>query len=164
MRLNLKGIAQAPGASVPFDFQLDLSALDFYGHRPMVNPVQVSGEVRNRAGALELSGVAESVLSLVCDRCAASYLRPLRVAYKTLVGADLQDAEQDEVVPLIGGELDVGELMQAAFVLGMDSKNLCREDCKGLCCGCGADLNTEACRCKRGVDPRLAKLAKLLEE
>jgi uncharacterized protein len=24
---------------------------------------------------------------------------------------------------------------------------LCREDCKGLCPGCGANLNTEKCRC-----------------
>ena len=28
----------------------------------------------------------------------------------------------------------------------------------------GADLNVEPCRCKKAVDPRLAKLAQLLED
>ena len=33
-----------------------------------------------------------------------------------------------------------------------------------LCPGCGADLNVEPCRCKKEIDPRLAKLAQLLEQ
>ena len=33
-----------------------------------------------------------------------------------------------------------------------------------LTIGCGADLNVEPCRCKKAVDPRLAKLAQLLED
>ena len=54
--------------------------------------------------------------------------------------------------------------MGEVFVLHLDTKNLCSPDCKGLCPGCGADLNREPCRCKKEVDPRLAKLAQLLEE
>ena len=46
---------------------------------------------------------------------------------------------------------------------GMDTKTLCSEDCKGLCPRCGANLNDGPCGCKREVDPRLAVLAKLLE-
>ena len=57
----------------------------------------------------------------------------------------------------------VEELARDAFILDMDTKFLCSEDCKGLCSGCGANLNREACRCKKAVDPRLAKLAQLLQ-
>ena len=60
-------------------------------------------------------------------------------------------------------QLDLDELMGEVFILNLDTKNLCSEDCKGICPGCGADLNKEACRCKREIDPRLAKLAQLLE-
>ena len=45
----------------------------------------------------------------------------------------------------------------------MDIKNLCSDDCKGLCFKCGVDLNVEPCRCKPEVDPRLAALAQLLD-
>ncbi|MDY5613643.1 MAG: DUF177 domain-containing protein, partial [Dysosmobacter sp.] len=52
---------------------------------------------------------------------------------------------------------------RTAFILEMDTKTLCSEDCKGLCPRCGADLNLGPCSCKKEVDPRLAALAKLLE-
>ena len=61
-------------------------------------------------------------------------------------------------------EVDLGEVARTAFILEMDTKNLCSPDCKGLCPGCGVDLNVEPCRCKKAVDPRLAKLAQLLED
>ena len=62
------------------------------------------------------------------------------------------------------GELDLDGLMTEVFLLEMDTKNLCSEDCRGLCPGCGVDLNHEPCRCKKEIDPRLAKLAQLLEK
>ena len=36
-------------------------------------------------------------------------------------------------------------------------------DVSQFCPGCGVNLNFEPCRCKKEVDPRLAKLAQLLE-
>lgn len=62
------------------------------------------------------------------------------------------------------GTVDLSELARETFILNMPSKTLCREDCRGLCSGCGVNLNYEKCRCKKEVDPRLAALAKLLEQ
>ena len=59
--------------------------------------------------------------------------------------------------------VDVEDLARTAFILEMDTKTLCSEDCKGLCHRCGADLNLGPCSCKKDVDPRMAALAKLLE-
>lgn len=44
-------------------------------------------------------------------------------------------------------------------------KVLCDESCKGLCPGCGVNLNREACRCtqEETIDPRMAALQQLLE-
>ncbi|MBR2724398.1 MAG: DUF177 domain-containing protein, partial [Ruminococcus sp.] len=43
-------------------------------------------------------------------------------------------------------------------------KFLCKDDCKGLCFKCGADLNTSACSCDtRVIDPRLEALRQLLD-
>ena len=69
MRLNLRDIIHQPGASVPFSFQLELSELDFFGSKPFAHPVEVSGQVRNQAGALVLEGEAHTTLEVVCDRC-----------------------------------------------------------------------------------------------
>lgn len=163
MRLNLKDIILVPGGVLPFAFSLDLSQLEFNGARPITDPVEVTGEVRNMAGALVLRGEAKTTLSLVCDRCAKPFRREKAVSYETLLADKLENGEQDDIVLLEGDELDVGGLMTDTFILEMDTKNLCAEDCRGLCPGCGADLNHEPCRCKHEVDPRLAGLAKFFE-
>ena len=54
MRLDLKDIIHVPGAKESFSCEMDLSNLDFYGTYPICEPVTVVGEVRNRAGMLEL--------------------------------------------------------------------------------------------------------------
>lgn len=164
MRLNLKDIILVPGGVVPFAFSLDLSQLDFQGRCPVREPVEVEGEVRNMAGALVLKAQAATTLSLVCDRCLTPFRREKTVSYETLLATELENGEQDDIVLLEGDELDVGALMTDTFILEMDTKNLCKEECKGLCPGCGADLNREPCRCERETDPRLAALAGFLQK
>ena len=164
MRLNLREILHQPGASVLFAFQMDLSDLDFYGECPAQAPIQVSGAVRNTAGALELQGTAETPLSLRCDRCLKSFRQEMKVPVSCLLAERLEDEENDEIVLLDNGEADLDELFTTALVLAMDTKHLCSEDCKGLCPRCGADLNEGPCGCKPEVDPRLAALAQLLDK
>ncbi len=165
MKLDLKPLAQQPGGVLPFALQADLSGVEWNGARPFVQPVHVEGQVRNRAGALELTARLNTVLSLTCDRCAGSFQREKTVEYGTLLAFELANGESGDIVLLNrDGELELDELMREVFLLEMDTKNLCSEDCKGLCPGCGADLNVEPCRCQRETDPRWAKLAQLLEQ
>ena len=60
--------------------------------------------------------------------------------------------------------VDIDDLLESAFILGMDTIILCREDCKGLCPRCGADLNEGDCGCGKESDPRLAVLEQLLDD
>ena len=164
MKLNLERLAREPGAVLPFDCVLDLSQEEWNGGRPFTHGVRVMGKVRNMAGALTLSAELSGLLSLVCDRCAQPFEREKTVEYETLLAFELANGESDDIVVLNpDGELELDELMREVFLLEMDTKNLCSPDCRGLCPGCGADLNTEQCRCKREIDPRWAKLAQLLE-
>ena len=164
MKLDLMPLAQQPGAVLPFAIQMDLSDVEWNGARPCTQPIQIEGEVRDRGGAMTLTARLDTVLSLTCDRCAKPFEREKTVEYDTLLAFELANGENDDIVLLNkDGELELDELMREVFLLEMDTKNLCSEDCKGLCPGCGVDLNVEACRCKKEIDPRLAKLAKLLE-
>ena len=164
MGLDLREIIHKPGASLSFQFALDLSGLDFYGIQPFAHPVEVQGTVRNMADALLLTGRAETTLELVCDRCLKPFSQSLRLPVETLLAEELEDEENDEIVLLEDGQVDAEELFTTALVLAMDSKHLCREDCKGLCSRCGADLNEGPCGCTREVDPRFAALAQLLDK
>jgi len=164
MRLDLRDIIHVPEASKPFRFQLDLSDLEFYGKHLITRPVQVEGSVTNHAGALVLEGTASSLLDLACDRCGKEFSREKVVELNCLLAAELEDEEHDEIYLLEGNEADLDEVAGTAFILAMDTKNLCSDNCKGLCAKCGADLNNGPCGCRPEVDPRLAALAQLLDD
>ncbi len=167
MRLNLKDIILVNGGKVAFDYLLDLTQLDFNGSCPMQKPVHAIGAVKNTAGVLELTATLTADLLLTCDRCGEGF-RTQKVMEVTSLVADHLDnqvgEENDEILLLEGNELDLDDALTTAFILDMDTKILCQEDCMGLCAGCGVNLNRGVCRCKREVDPRLAKLASLLDK
>ena len=164
MLLNVKPILHTPGKRLDFQFELDLSDMEFSGRYPISRPVAVSGEVRNTAGILELTLNAKSTLDAVCDRCGKAFAQEKDVPFACMLAEELQNEENDEIVLLEDGVVDVGDLARTAFILDMDTKTLCSEDCKGLCPRCGANLNLGPCSCKKETDPRLAVLAKLLEK
>ena len=164
MRLDLKTIIHAPGASKHFQFEMDLSDIELYGQMPVTHPVIATGIVVNHAGALTLEGTAKSLLDLSCDRCGKAFSREQEISLDFLLADKLQDEEHDEIILLDGNELDLDEVVSTAFILALDTKNLCSDNCKGLCIHCGVDMNIDACQCKPEVDPRLAALAQLLED
>ena len=164
MLIDVRPILHTPGKRLEFQFSLDLSDLEFDGRKPVSRPVEVTGEVRNTADLLELSLTAETTLDAVCDRCGKEFLLEKEVSYRCMLAEELQNGESDEIVLLEDGKADAGDLARTAFILGMDSKTLCSEDCKGLCPRCGANLNVGPCSCQKEPDPRLAALATLLDK
>jgi len=164
MLINVQKIINAPGEQIPFQFTLDLSDVDFGGLYPVQNPVVVTGEVRNTAGMLVLQFTADSVLKSVCDRCLKPFDNPKSVRCEYMLAEKLENGEKDNIILLDNGIVDVGNLARTEFILEMDTKTLCSEDCKGICPGCGVNLNQGNCVCQKKVDPRLAVLARLLEK
>lgn len=163
MFFNVKSILHTPGKQLDFQFEMDLTDVEFNGRYPVSRPVTVEGWVRNTADILDLDLTARTTLDAVCDRCGKEFSQDKEIAFSCMLAESLENEENDEIVLLEDGMVDVGDLARTAFILGMDTKTLCSEDCKGLCSRCGADLNLGPCSCQKEVDPRLAVLAKLLE-
>jgi uncharacterized protein len=44
--------------------------------------------------------------------------------------------------------IDLGEEIRQEFIMANPARVLCKNDCKGICPKCGANLNVEQCRCK----------------
>ena len=150
MLLDLRQIIEVPGKSVPFKCELNTEGLEFDSIKEYKTPPTAEGRVFNEAGILTLEGTltAEMTCSKVMDLHAFISDR---------------ESEDPEVFVLDGDNLDLDETLSTLFVLDMETKFLCSEDCKGLCSRCGADLNLGPCACGKEVDPRLAVLQQLLD-
>ena len=166
MLLGLSKIIDCPGASVPFSTSIDLSDLRFGTCCSVTEPVNAEGVVRNTAGVLMMTGMVKTCIHGICDRCATQFSREMEIPINVVLVTELADEDNEDewVFPLEGDSADLEDIIRTVFVLNMDSKLLCKEDCKGLCCGCGKNLNQEACSCQKELDPRFAALKQLLEK
>ena len=153
-----------PGKRIPFSYDLDLSSLVFDCVEEIKSPSHVSGEVRNTAGILELNGIAQIDMRCVCARCLKEFAKHIDMQMNVTLAEELQDEDNPDIFLLEGDYIDVDEVVYDSFVLSMDQKLLCREDCKGLCERCGKNLNDGPCDCRAEIDPRLAVLGQFLEK
>ena len=166
MRLGLKQIMDQPGQSVSFSTQMDLSDLQYGISKPVTEPVKAEGVVRNTAGVLVMTGLISTTIHGICDRCATPFDQEITIPVDVVLVTELSNEENEDetVFPLEGDSADLEDIVRTIFVLNLDSKLLCKPDCKGLCCRCGKNLNFEACICEKELDPRFAALKQLLEK
>ena len=166
MRLGLKEIIHSPGASVTFSESVDLSDLCYGTSYPVSEPVCVSGTVRNTADVLMMTGTITTRLHGVCDRCASDFVRDVEIPLDVVLVEEFtnEDSEDEGVFPLEADTADLEDIVRTVFVLNLDSKLLCKPDCKGLCCRCGKNLNDGPCGCQKELDPRFAALRQLLNK
>ena len=166
MLLGLSKIIDCPGASVPFSASVDLSDLQYGQSFPVSEPVEASGTVRNTAGVLMMTGSVRTTIHGICDRCASEFDSDVVFPIDVVLVTELSDEDNEDegVFPLEGDSADLEDIVRTVFVLNMDSKLLCKPDCKGLCCRCGKNLNEGPCSCQKEIDPRFAALKQLLEK
>ena len=166
MLLGLSKIIDCPGASVPFSTSVDLSDLRYGESNPVTEPVLASGTVRNTAGVLMMTGSIHTTIHGVCDRCADDFERFVEFPIDVVLVTELsnEDNEDEWVFHLEADAADLEDIVRTVFVLKFDSKLLCSEDCKGLCCRCGKNLNEGPCSCQKEIDPRFAALKQLLDK
>ena len=166
MLLGLSKIIDCPGATVPFSTSVDLSDLCFGVSYPVSEPVKAEGMVRNTAGVLVMTGEITTCIHGTCDRCATAFDREINLPINVVLVTEMANEENEDewVFPLEGDSADLDDIVRTVFVLNLDSKLLCKEDCKGLCHRCGKNLNDGPCNCQKELDPRFAALKQLLDK
>jgi uncharacterized protein len=151
MKLDVE--RQAPGR-VSLEMAEDLP-LHLAGE---AEPAQVHLEgiltVDNLESRLVLMGTLQGRGRVVCDRCLADFELTFQVPVQLLVLRDTEVTEDEGETYIIHqrqGEVDLTPPLYEAVILALPVKRLCREDCRGLCPTCGANLNGEVCRCTAGA-------------
>ena len=163
MRLNLSAIIEMPGGSVPFQCELETEGLDFPSVRAYPRKPFAKGRVFNEAGILRLEGTLTAEMICVCDRCGGE-VESLKEMDLDATIVEENPEDDPSLFVLEGNEIDLDELLSTLFILDMETKFLCKEDCKGLCPTCGKNLNLGPCGCRKSLDPRFAVLEQLLDK
>ena len=165
MIVDIKELFDAPGTEIPLSGEIDLSGIDIWGEKVFPSPVQISGVFKNRSGIVTLKYKAIAKLEYNCDRCGKRTSKEEEYGFEHWLARELASSEEsDDYILVPTGTIDMDELVMTDVTLELPFQLLCREDCKGLCPMCGADLNEKICDCKsKQIDPRLESLKMLLE-
>lgn len=165
MVLDLTRLFENEGEELLFSHSLDLSSFEQSGIHPLLAPVKISGKAQNTAGIVTLSYTARYTLDMPCDRCLTPVTRQRVLKSSTVAVRRLENEEHDDYLVLPDAVVNLDELVFTDLVLELPSKNLCGENCKGLCPECGANRNIAPCTCPQTAgDPRLRALRELLEQ
>ena len=117
---------------------------------PLEGPLVVAGSLeRAGAGGFLWHGRFEGQVRSVCRRCLIEFVMPVAQSVEVMFSTDPDLQEDPSVYPLAEplAQVDVRPAVREELALAVDAFPLCREDCRGLCPRCGADLNRGACQC-----------------
>jgi len=144
--------------------------------------ITVTGEVRSVGGYILLDAHVDVVYTTPCSRCldeiraqmSFELSRTIRSGESAVRFSDAEeewDGVLEDVLYLTEGAVcPDGDILEQ-IVLELPMVQVCSDDCLGLCPYCGRKI-AEGCDCaakeaekaKKEIDPRLAKLQKLLEK
>ncbi len=149
MILDISRILKSPGDSMDFNGSIELSPDMFKEERiENVSLLSVKGIVKNISGVVVLEAEGEFSYSVPCDRCGD--LLDCNRAFKITENfvKELEEESATDALILTGDTVDLKDIAEREAFANLPLKNLCREDCKGLCLKCGANLNYSPCECK----------------
>ena len=140
----------------------------------VVAPVSLTFDIHKDKAQFHLVGRVTTTLEMPCSRCLEAFTVAVDAAFDLRYqphaehhAAGEREVEADDLDTAYyeNDEIDLGQLMQEQFYLGLPMKPLCTDGCKGLCPTCGTNLNRSTCSCHtEWDDPRLAALKALKKE
>lgn len=174
------------------DFGLQTDSVVNFEHVYQTGEIDLDDEFAQIAGATKINGVArqstsetanvkgelKSVLEIACSRCLqlleTNFQTGFDVDYITLNAYEQVDAEEgpndergltenDFSLSIYDGQrIDLDELTREQILLALPARQLCQENCAGLCEKCGVNKNITDCLCKTNeIDPRWNALRNL---
>ncbi len=167
MIIDLSEVMKDYGGKVQISGDVFMEDVAFLGETFSFDaPLHMEGSITNNTKSLELKAKVTGETGVHCARCGKPLTVPVRFSVREILARDDGTVSHDEDIVLFSGyTFDVKDIIVNSFLMQASGKYLCREDCKGLCPKCGADLNAGECGCQReDIDPRWAALAEIMKE
>lgn len=163
MRIELADIISCEKKEVSQQAEIELSSFDSrLGQFPIRTKQPFVMKFANEDGKrLLIQGETELTIGIPCDRCLeeVSWKFSLVLDKEIDLTGAREELSMENLSFMTGTSLDVDQLIFGEILVSWPMKVLCREDCKGICKRCGANLNQAECQCqKTEPDPRMAAI------
>lgn len=164
MQLDFTNLLNSSNDVIDIDYVMNADDFMYDTYKPLKHGVSIKGRAYQKVGVVHLDLDVNFDFFGVCDRCMDDIERSYSISLKKIIVSKMENEndDYDDYIVVENNVLDLDGLINEEIQLFLPAKMLCKEDCKGLCQGCGKNLNYEKCECEKEVDPRLAALSDLL--
>ena len=166
IKINVAEIRRKLVGERTFDFALEPAELEISAEElDIAGTVAARGKMSNVGDVLLLQAFMKAEVRRCCGRCLKEFTAVTQAeVVEKFYQASAENIENDAFV-YDSDVIDITEPLRESLLLAEPMQALCKEDCKGLCPVCGADLNQGDCGCdKFVVDPRLAALKQFIKD
>ncbi len=172
MYIYLPDIKTRTGES--FDYNFDEELTGFKSDFSEGVTVKLMIKASYSGSEVVINGSLEAFLAVSCSRCLEPFIQKVNTSFTesfaVVRGARDEETTTDLAVEtansltVTGDFLYLDEYIRQLIILAEDHSPLCSPECKGICSGCGVDLNHYSCQCvddESDIDIRLLKLKEL---
>lgn len=161
MCIDISRLLQSDGARAVYKPESKLESIAVSGADypvKVIEPIEIS--VVNKGNkVLEIKYSGEAAVFIPCARCLEDVEYPISFSGVRQADMKLADEKRDEAFFIIENKMYPDLLITDEILMRWPIRVLCREDCKGICSQCGANLNYTQCGCeKEATDPRMAAI------
>lgn len=166
MTIDVSSILKEIGGRIDIDGSVLLPDTEFLGEYHFSKPLSVKGSVSNNGKSLTLRTVAEGHMTTSCARCMKEITVPVSFEIdENLARDDGEVSEDEDIILFHDTSFEIDDIVYDNFLMSIEGKYLCKEDCKGLCPTCGKDLNEGDCGCSdQIIDPRWSGLLDIMKD
>ncbi len=165
MLINLSDVLSNDGKTLQTKVKLDMTSFESrMGSFTISDSSEVAVDIVNLGKKrLSIDVSCNLTVDIPCDRCLKIVKNDFCItSHKDIDMNKTEDDrlnELDENDYIVGNDLDVDGIIYDEILVNWPVKILCKEDCKGICKKCGANLNKGDCGCDQVVlDPRMAAI------
>ncbi|MCU1359280.1 MAG: hypothetical protein JWN99_569 [Ilumatobacteraceae bacterium] len=145
LRVNAAELLRRPGSEKDVEVRFTVADLGLVDERMFDDDkVTIDLHLESLTDGVVVRGLITAPWHGVCRRCATPAEGEVRCDIHELYQQVVTDPDAFE---LVGDQLDLGPMVREVLVLDAPRSPLCRDDCQGLCPGCGIDRNVETCSC-----------------
>lgn len=127
-----------------FQWVIRKDEYDFFDEDIYINGFFHINNIHSRQ--IEFNGRIDFEIQLVCDRCLKKFKKKFEeniifILKKDYIGDDI------DIISFNDFYCDITDFIKDLVITSLPVKVLCDENCKGICPGCGVNLNEEKCKC-----------------
>ena len=150
MKINISELLKNEVACLKIEFNDKVKGLEeTINGCNITENINFKGTLTKIKGILHLNGIIMFKYNIDCYRC----LENINSSMSINISEDILDASRvshsDDAFTYEGYYLDMDVILMNYIMINLPMRQLCSEECKGLCPTCGQNLNEGKCRCNR---------------